>query len=700
MDIESSVIEQFQKLAPMLTEDLLISLSNKGTLNRAKKDLEKMRNNISFQRKEDGTIIGLLGEEAVITLADHVADCTCSCPSMGVCRHLITVLLYGKEQYEAGKQKVEEQTKEEQEVKTEQGVKEKQEIKEKQRIKTEQEIKEKQETKAEKGIKEEQEIKVKNRKKGENAEQETNTQKTENTEQKTNTKTEIKSEIEIGQKEIEKNTESEINAELEINTESKIDTEKRIKEKKIKTKTETTDSALQREQKSSEDFKELNQISPEELKKLVGKKNYSSLLLSIRKKNEAEFHYGELLQVVIKSQNAMVYFPLTNSIEGSICNCKERGICRHKSYALISYLMNECNLSLFLEEEVLEIGQEEIDFLEQVLEQITSYLERGMASLTEEVIKETERNYIRAYGMKFFRLAEEFKILSSDFALYFAKNVAFSNTKTMHLICKIYNRVSTLLKTKDGVKRNILIGKRKEESYQMDELTLIGLGTIAKMTKRNDLLISAYFYAEDIKEMLILSTLRTPEHVESSKTYLYNTGLVWAEEMTFRRVSMNKVTLRNAVITSGRISGTKNTNCKVNEVTKEDDIKEIAIQDFKTLRENLRKHSYQYFAPYSESNTIYLIKPYDIGTPEYDSIRQSIRFSAYDKTGEEVVFEIRYNEASKSAIESLEDKKRRPKFDYLLGSFKEKNGKLHAAYLSGMAQGKICELYFKDVIRR
>lgn len=567
MDSENRIINQLSRILSIATDELLISISNKGTVNRAKKDLEKQREHIFLSESETGEITAAIGEEATVTFSENLTDCKCTCPSSSICRHIITAILYGAEYLKALEQS--------------------------------------------------------------------------------------------------ENSNSE---------------------------------SAEKKEYTSLDFPELNAVTFEELKKLTGKKDYASFVASIRKKNEAEFQYGELLQVFLKSQNTTVYFPQTASISGAVCSCKEKKFCRHKGYALTAYLLQERGKDLPLEDETAKIGKTEQELLEFVMEQMKSYLEKGMSSLTEEVIRETQRVYIRAYGRKLYRLAEEEKLLSGEFASYFSRNVNFSNTRTLHLICKIYNRAFLLLDMKDEKKKNLLIGKRREESLQIEELPLFGLGAVQRLTKRNDLLVSVYFYCPDFKEILILSTLRPVENnLEALADYLFQAGLLWKEEFSIQSICSAKLSVKGAVITSGRISGTKNTSAEVLGETTEEEIKKFALLSFHSLREQLRKNSYQYFAPYYEAASVHLVKIKETGECTYDSVKQRLTILVIDDVGEELLMEIRYSEASKKAIARLEKQEAGLNFTYLLGSFTEQNGKLSGILLAGFSGGRIVNLYF-DVL--
>ncbi|MDE5753769.1 MAG: SWIM zinc finger family protein [Oscillospiraceae bacterium] len=77
-------------------EAYLIGMSNKGIYKRACKDLES--GEISMQPKEDSLEVSVCGE--ICHIKDPLWESSCSCPSRTVCRHLITAILWLRENYQ------------------------------------------------------------------------------------------------------------------------------------------------------------------------------------------------------------------------------------------------------------------------------------------------------------------------------------------------------------------------------------------------------------------------------------------------------------------------------------------------------------------------------------------------------------------------------------------------------------------------
>ena len=76
-------------------EDYLIALCNRGTVNRAKKDLAALSPEI---RQIEGETVTLTVGEAVCTIAVPLGNSTCTCPSSSMCRHRMSAILWLRDQ--------------------------------------------------------------------------------------------------------------------------------------------------------------------------------------------------------------------------------------------------------------------------------------------------------------------------------------------------------------------------------------------------------------------------------------------------------------------------------------------------------------------------------------------------------------------------------------------------------------------------
>ena len=82
----------------VLTDDDLATISNRGTVKRATKELEKATVTVEIEELDDkGGLRFTWSDDVVCTFAADVVvkDAECTCPATGICRHLIrSVLAY------------------------------------------------------------------------------------------------------------------------------------------------------------------------------------------------------------------------------------------------------------------------------------------------------------------------------------------------------------------------------------------------------------------------------------------------------------------------------------------------------------------------------------------------------------------------------------------------------------------------------
>ena len=443
-----------------------------------------------------------------------------------------------------------------------------------------------------------------------------------------------------------------------------------------------------------EEYKELKELTPEKALEIIGKKNYNSLISSIFIRDEAFFEYADMLTVTISTQNVRIFFPKENSIANSMCSCKEKGLCIHKAYALISYLIKEGKLkeddSFY---ESVEVGEKEREFIHNLQKFISSIFDRGISGLTGNEISQTDKFYIQAYGLKFFALAEELKSLSSELGFYFSKNISFSNKRMFHNLCSMYNRAAALLKAESSRKKLLLAGQRQEEKFLLSRVNLTGLGAAGTITKRGDLLLTGYFYCEDLKSILSMSTLR-PMDSGVNIIGMYKMGQVWSNDYSFEMVTTSKVVLSDAKLSTGKVSSAQSTVGTIKDKTVTADIENIAADDYQQVREEIKQHKFRYFEPYSSVKNIFLVKCNEIKDIEYDKIEQKLKFLSLDGKGNTITFEIKYNTVSEKAIKYFENKRSRFDFEYILGSITEKKGELTGTFISCILDGKVANIFF------
>lgn len=87
--------DTLKKMIGQTDDDYLIGLCNKGTVKRAYKDLPQEEPSVTW--KEEGAEVALKEETCLIRLP--LGESTCSCPSRSICRHIVTAILWLKQDF-------------------------------------------------------------------------------------------------------------------------------------------------------------------------------------------------------------------------------------------------------------------------------------------------------------------------------------------------------------------------------------------------------------------------------------------------------------------------------------------------------------------------------------------------------------------------------------------------------------------------
>ncbi len=444
------------------------------------------------------------------------------------------------------------------------------------------------------------------------------------------------------------------------------------------------------------DLLELEALTDEEIAKCFGKKIYNQALKQMEYFKNVSFDYGAFVTVTLEDKYS-VYFTKTNTLSQAICSCKEAGLCVHKLYALIAYLQGEKKRQLQPIEEAFKWGEEEESCSLELKKEISLIVDKGLASLTKRSIRKVETLYIKAYGCKFYELASELKSLSGELIYYFSRNVAFSPNNTMHLLCKIYNRLEAMeVHKQDQVKLKYLLGQLRPESLELAELHLVGVGGRCFLSKRQDLVIMSYFYCQEVQRIITMSTLRPLGNSEGNNSYqrgshfnnglngliehLYSEPLIWEEERSFKSIMSNKVVLEKGVLKEGKLSSTKKSQSKMVGETTLEDLLPLGIKNYRELKGKLQAEKEDYFKSYGTKQNTYIILPESISESLYNKVTQRLEFLVYDQRGESILFYLPYNAVTEKRISRLEETEKQI-YRAILGQVFVKGDQLEAELL-------------------
>jgi len=97
-------MKRLRQIMTAYNDDAVIALANKGLFRRATKDLQKGIA-VAIAAQDDHNIILNIVDAKVTMPEAGPASATCTCPATGVCRHIVTAVLFLKEYFTSDSEK-------------------------------------------------------------------------------------------------------------------------------------------------------------------------------------------------------------------------------------------------------------------------------------------------------------------------------------------------------------------------------------------------------------------------------------------------------------------------------------------------------------------------------------------------------------------------------------------------------------------
>src|SRR5688572_29132954 len=91
MALDGPFLDRLKQIAAALDDDALAAMANKGLVRRAQKDLETAAPQIL---DVFGDRVRIQVAEAAVEIPELPSKSTCSCPATGICRHILSALLF------------------------------------------------------------------------------------------------------------------------------------------------------------------------------------------------------------------------------------------------------------------------------------------------------------------------------------------------------------------------------------------------------------------------------------------------------------------------------------------------------------------------------------------------------------------------------------------------------------------------------
>ena len=667
------MMEQLRAALRQADDDYLTGLSNKGILKRSYKDLDGETPTYVWQ-----------GETAEVTLKSEtcvirnpLGDSSCSCPSSGICRHVVTAILWLKGQMDQDGQGT-------------------------------------QESQDGRGNQADQESRG-SQKDWENPESQGNQKGSENPENQ-----EVSDSLVTGDSQ---------NAGVgQTTSDSSV---------RVSVKEEAGELAGEKPGiKAAEPREDFLSVTLDRLKKVCGSRRFQTFLSHAKSEELPELVETSIVTVAIPWEQVTVR--LLSPLEHSTCTCHSKELCVHKAQALLIYQLKYGRISLkdLEDTESVEIVidmQQAKEAAIKVREHILEQLEMGLSRQSPEVEESLERLAIICHRAQLANFESRLREITSEYRLYFKRSAAFLSQELLGRMLSLYALTGKVIGAQTLGELAAFAGNFRSDYEPVGRLKLMGMGA-RSFSSKTGYEGEIYYFLETVQKKWYTWTDVRPIFYEGVRRLSNSSAdrmeAPWGLPCNREQLTELEFELSNAKVASGKkLSVSRDTRGVIlgNRNLDAPKVQELIYEDYEELLKDCfgpQQNGSFFMGDGSEDyndqdnpdtgddgignddatgndaesrssggrrrERLALVQAYGWEEPLFDSVSQRFSWGMHDRKGRTIFVSLRYTEREKLIIDMLERLEQRLKNKEKSLIF------LGTVYLEG---GRLC-LYPIEFFRR
>lgn len=342
---------------------------------------------------------------------------------------------------------------------------------------------------------------------------------------------------------------------------------------------------------------------------------------------------------------------LLEPIEHSTCSCKSKSFCLHKAEALLSWQLSKgIAKSGELEPKAVEAGPDPErvrGVCASVCQMLSEQLVMGLSRMPESVCDTVERMASLSHTAGVPNLERALRNLHGEYAACFSRSATFRESALLSRLSHAY-RLASALESAEEEAMGALAGAFREDYARASDLKLYLLG-LREFTGRSGYGGTIYYFLErETHRFYCYRDLRPTYYEHASRRS--SSVSPWELPCTLKQAWCCAMDLENPKVnTSGGLSSTR--ACKAVLLGRRELWEvvpaQLVVTDFDTL------------LPVSassrrETERLVLLRPERWVQHEYDTVNQRCAMALWDKSGRDILLEVRYEEKEAPVIQMLE----------------------------------------------
>ena len=416
-------------------------------------------------------------------------------------------------------------------------------------------------------------------------------------------------------------------------------------------------------QGSGQQANHLMQIPTERLRKAVSDREWERLLTLTQWETDFEITEGSMITVRDVKTQATV--KLIHPMELSTCSvCHNDKLCIHKAAAILAWQIRS---GVITPEKLMEeAGGREDDLdaqsvpevLSAVKDQLEEMLLSGSARLSPETSFGLERLALRARGASLPNLEEKLRVLAECAKGYQERRASITASELMRRIVDCHLHLEKLERAvSEGSSILSVAGTFRSEYRAVPELMLYGIAMREFQSDAGYAGKTIFFFEERSRSFYTYTAVRPTTYEKTTRRGQAGEVVPWNLPCTLPQLSMAKVRIRDGKANDEkRLSSTSQAQAELLRVggALPDAIGELIFDDFEELWGAYLERLNKAKGELSEAEKLFLIRPRELLSVEYDEITQRSVLWLEDQQGRRLRGELRFSKQEETAIRSLE----------------------------------------------
>jgi len=413
---------------------------------------------------------------------------------------------------------------------------------------------------------------------------------------------------------------------------------------------------------------EIEEYPLAKLKKIIGNRQLQVMLNQYLSGIKPTIQYSSIVTVQLPEQGILV--KLLSPLEYSSCTCHKKEFCVHKALAVLWCQLEAGKVKKEdLAAEAAESPAFEMNKAGEAAEQMKGFLEElfctGLSRTSPDVLDYLERLAIISHNAGLAKFEGYFRSLSDSYDRYFQRKAAFQTTDLMEQIARLYKRVDLLeAAVRSGDSKEVLnhAGEFRADYIPVGNLDLIGIAMERFQTQTGYEGETIYFLEENTKQWYTYTNAR-PMFYETGRNrkYMEKAEAPWGLNIAIEDLAKVRIHLVGAKCDARkRLSSSQETRGEIMGERKLEisDVECWYYEDFgKLFTERIEQPRKNWLYGQEEQQKgieLVFVQPAFCVKADFSQTGQQLTLPLYDRSGREIVIEVKYSKRESGTIRYLE----------------------------------------------